>query len=48
MDDDYEEEKSMGSSGLNLKCRFYEREYPNIDELVIVEVKSVDDNGAYV
>ena len=45
-DEELEEEK-VGSAA-HLKCRFYKREYPNIDEVVIVEVKSVADNGAYV
>jgi len=29
-------------------CRFYENEYPKIDEVVMVEVKSIAEMGAYV
>jgi translation initiation factor 2 subunit 1 len=33
---------------VNLKCRFYEDKYPSADDLVVVEIKDVVDNGAYV
>jgi len=29
-------------------CRFYEREYPDVDECVMVQVKSIAEMGAYV
>jgi hypothetical protein len=29
-------------------CRFYEAKYPDIDELVMVNVKQIADMGAYV
>mmetsp|Transcript_28871 Transcript_28871/g.35539 ORF Transcript_28871/g.35539 Transcript_28871/m.35539 type:complete len:245 (-) Transcript_28871:254-988(-) len=31
-----------------LSCRFYEQEYPEVDECVIVLVKNIADMGAYV
>lgn len=30
------------------KCRMYEKEYPEADELVLVQVKNVAETGAYV
>jgi len=30
-----------------LNCRMYENEYPNVDDLVVVQVKSIADMGAY-
>jgi transcriptional accessory protein Tex/SPT6 len=30
------------------KCRMYEKEYPEADELVLVQVKNVAEMGAYV
>jgi len=33
---------------VNLKCRFYEETYPSADDLVVVEIKDVVENGAYV
>jgi translation initiation factor 2 subunit 1 len=33
---------------VNLKCRFYEAKYPEADDLVVVEIKDVVENGAYV
>jgi len=34
--------------GPNLNCRFYENEFPEIEDVVIVEVKQIADMGAYV
>ena len=31
-----------------LQCRFYEQRFPEIDELVMVNVRSIADMGAYV
>ena len=31
-----------------LRSRFYENEYPEMDECVVVEVNSIEDMGAYV
>jgi ribosomal protein S1 len=31
-----------------LSCRFYEAEFPEVDECVMVEVKNIADMGAYV
>jgi len=31
-----------------LRCRFYEQKYPEIDEVVMVNVRSIADMGAYV
>lgn len=31
-----------------LHCRFYEKQYPDIDEAVLVKVRSVAEMGAYV
>lgn len=32
----------------NLNCRFYENEFPEVEDVVIVEVKQIADMGAYV
>merc|ERR1711939_47507 len=32
----------------NLNCRFYENEYPEVEDVVIVAVKQIADIGAYV
>lgn len=32
----------------NLKCRFYEKEYPEADDLVMIKIINVEDVGAYV
>lgn len=29
-------------------CRFYEKEYPDVDDVVIVKVKNIAEMGAYV
>ena len=31
-----------------LTCRFYEQKYPEIDDVVMVNVRSIADMGAYV
>jgi translation initiation factor 2 subunit 1 len=31
-----------------INCRYYEQKYPNVDDLVMVEVKSIEEMGAYV
>jgi translation initiation factor 2 subunit 1 len=31
-----------------LTCRFYENKYPKVDELVVVKVEQIVENGAYV
>lgn len=42
------EENSVGSEILSLQCRFYEQKYPEVDELVMVNVRSIAEMGAYV
>eukprot|EP00485_Elphidium_margaritaceum_P000755 CAMPEP_0202687620 /NCGR_PEP_ID=MMETSP1385-20130828/3283_1 /ASSEMBLY_ACC=CAM_ASM_000861 /TAXON_ID=933848 /ORGANISM="Elphidium margaritaceum" /LENGTH=308 /DNA_ID=CAMNT_0049342447 /DNA_START=27 /DNA_END=953 /DNA_ORIENTATION=+ len=34
-------------SNKSLNCRMYEKEYPDVDDLVVVQVKSIVDMGAY-
>lgn len=41
---DYDKQKSERVG----ECRFYENKYPEVDDLVIVEVKSIEEMGAYV
>lgn len=43
-----EEMAALGTEGPSLECRMYENEFPEIDEVVMVEVKSVAEMGAYV
>jgi translation initiation factor 2 subunit 1 len=31
-----------------ISCRFYEQRYPEIDDVVMVNVRSIADMGAYV
>lgn len=31
-----------------LKCRFYENQFPDVDETVVVNVRQIADMGAYV
>lgn len=45
---DSDEEFKPGTTKANLNCRFYRRQFPKIDELVMVEVRNVDQVGAYV
>ena len=33
---------------LSLSCRFYEQKFPEIDDVVMVNVRSIADMGAYV
>lgn len=42
------EENAVGSEILSLQCRFYEQRYPEVDELVMVNVRSIAEMGAYV
>jgi predicted RNA-binding protein with RPS1 domain len=42
------EENAVGSEILSLQCRFYEQKYPEVDELVMVNVRSIAEMGAYV
>ena len=32
----------------NYTCRFYRNEYPEVDDLVVVQIIEVNDDGAYV
>jgi translation initiation factor 2 alpha subunit (eIF-2alpha) len=32
----------------NLECRYYEQKYPEVDDLVVVNVRSIAEMGAYV
>lgn len=43
---DIDADKEATSSVVN--CRMYEQKYPKIDDLVMVEVKSIEEMGAYV
>merc|ERR1712159_852556 len=43
-----EEEKSTAPGGPNLNCRFYENEFPEVEDVVIVEVMQIADMGAYL
>ncbi|KAE8900350.1 Eukaryotic translation initiation factor 2 subunit alpha [Phytophthora fragariae] len=42
------EETSQAQEILHLQCRFYEQKFPEIDELVMVNVRSIAEMGAYV
>ena len=33
---------------MSLQCRFYEKKFPEIDDVVVVNVRSIADMGAYV
>ncbi len=37
-----------GGSGYRINCRMYESKYPEIDEVVMVQVRSIAEMGAYV
>ena len=39
---------SMATNGPNLECRMYEARYPEVDQAVMIQVKSMADSGAYV
>jgi hypothetical protein len=32
----------------SLRCRFYEQQYPDVEDIVVVQVKSIAEMGAYV
>jgi len=32
----------------SLECRYYEQKYPEVDDLVVVNVRSIAEMGAYV
>jgi len=38
----------IGDDKINLDCRFYEQQYPEIESLVVVTVRHIADMGAYV
>lgn len=38
----------MATNGPNLECRMYEAKYPEVDQAVMIQVKSMADSGAYV
>ncbi|KAL6541629.1 hypothetical protein OROGR_011115 [Orobanche gracilis] len=38
----------MALNGPNLECRMYEAKYPEVDQAVMIQVKSMADSGAYV
>lgn len=42
------QDETMEQEAEMFRCRFYENKYPEVDELVIVQVKSIADIGAYV
>lgn len=31
-----------------LRCRYYEQQYPDVEDIVVVQVKSIAEMGAYV
>jgi ribosomal protein S1 len=37
-----------GGDSENLRCRFYEQQYPETDEVVVVNVTDIGEMGAYV
>ncbi|CAD8104703.1 unnamed protein product [Paramecium sonneborni] len=43
-----QEIKPVIDEGINLKCRFYENQYPKENDLVVVEVVEVQENASYV
>lgn len=38
----------MGVNFQNYSCRFYKNEYPAVDDVVMVNVRSIGEMGAYV
>ncbi|KAH6837363.1 Eukaryotic translation initiation factor 2 subunit 1 [Perilla frutescens var. hirtella] len=38
----------MATNGPSLECRMYEAKYPEVDQAVMIQVKSMADSGAYV
>jgi len=47
MSDTETNDKETSKSSV-VNCRMYEQKYPKIDDLVVVEVKSIEEMGAYV
>merc|ERR1711907_460716 len=43
-----EMEAANASSKVNLNCRMYEQRFPEVEDVVIVQVRSIADMGAYV
>jgi translation initiation factor 2 subunit 1 len=41
-------ETNIANEIIQLQCRFYEQKYPEVDELVMVNVRSIAEIGAYV
>merc|ERR1712070_1010969 len=41
-------EAANASSKVNLNCRMYEQRFPEVEDVVIVQVRSIADMGAYV
>ncbi|KGN44472.1 hypothetical protein Csa_016749 [Cucumis sativus] len=39
---------TMASHSSNLECRIYEAKYPEVDMVVMIQVKNIADMGAYV
>lgn len=39
---------SDATGDYSVNCRMYEQKYPEVDDLVVVEVKSIEEMGAYV
>ncbi|KAL0401160.1 UNVERIFIED_CONTAM: Eukaryotic translation initiation factor 2 subunit alpha [Sesamum latifolium] len=35
----------MATNGPNLECRMYEAKYPEVDQAVMIQVKSMADSG---
>lgn len=42
------EDATANAEVIQLQCRFYEQRFPEIDELVMVNVRSIAEMGAYV
>lgn len=38
----------ISASQIGGHCRFYEKEFPDLEECVVVNVKSIAEMGAYV
>merc|ERR1711907_313479 len=41
-------EAANASSKVNLNCRMYQQKFPEVEDVVIVQVRSIADMGAYV
>ena len=46
-EEEQEEERQIKMGSL-VNCRFYENSYPNVDDLVMVQVRQIAEMGAYV